>query len=185
MLNRGSKLVFLSFIVAFLLASPGYSQEAPRIAAIDLQRTFEQSAEGKNVISKLKQKEQAILGELDKYDKQILSLETKLKTQRLTLAEETQQKLAFDLDTAGTQRKRVEEDSTKDFQRLQFTLVTNLKTEILAVVESYAKEKQISLVFDLSSAAGVVAGGVVYCEPTLDITSEIIKRYDAAKAVGK
>jgi len=28
---------------------------------------------------------------------------------------------------------------------------------------------------------GVVAGGVVYCEPSLDIPSEIIKRYDASK----
>lgn len=145
-----------------------------------MQGTFEQSAEGKNVLSQLSQKEQAIIGELDKYDKQILSLETKLKTQQLTSTEEAQQKLAFDLETARVQIKRVEEDSTKEFQRLQFTLVSRLSNEVLTVIQGYVKEQQISLVFDLSAP-----GGVVYCEPGLDITGEIIRRYDASKTPKK
>jgi Skp family chaperone for outer membrane proteins len=171
------KNMLVLFAAACLFIALGFAQQAPKIAAIDLQRTFEQSAEGKNVLSQLRQKEQAIIGELDKYDKQILSLETKLKTQRLTLTEEAQQKLAFDLETAKVQRKRVEEDSTKEFQRLQFSLVSRLRNEVLTVIQGYVKEQQVSLVFDLSAPAAVV-----YCEPGLDITSEIIRRYDASKA---
>ncbi len=37
------------------------------------------------------------------------------QTLRLTLTDEAQQKLALELDAAKTQRKRVEEDSAKDF----------------------------------------------------------------------
>ncbi|MEW5900675.1 MAG: OmpH family outer membrane protein [Acidobacteriota bacterium] len=174
--KRDAKIVLFMSVVLAALRFQGEAQQAPRMAAIDLQKTFEQSAEGKNVVSQLRQKEQAILGELDKFDKQILSLETKLKTQKLTLTEEAQQKLAFDLDAARIQRKRVEEDSTKDFQRLQFSLVSRLRNDVMSVVQSFAKENQISLVLDLSAP-----GSVLYCEPTLDITSEMIKRYDASK----
>lgn len=166
--------------LAAVFAIAGFTQQSPKIAAVDLQKTLEQSSEGKSVVSQLRQKEQAILGELEKLDKQILSLETRLNTQRLALSDEAQQKLAFELESARIQRKRTEEDSTKEFQRLQFTLVSRLRTEVYSVIQSYAREQQISLVFDLSAPAGVV-----YCEPGLDITSEIIRRYDAAKTSPK
>jgi len=176
MFERGFLLIAGVFVFSALLASPALAQQAPRIAAVDLQRTFESSAEGRTVIIQLRQKEQTIIGELDKFDKQILSLETKLKTQRLTLTEEAQQKLGFELETAKLQRKRVEEDSTKEFQRLQFSLISKLRNEVLAVIEGYAKEQQISLVFDLTAPSVAL-----FCEPGLDITAEIIRRYDASK----
>lgn len=166
--------------LSLLLAWPVYAQQLPKVAAVDLQRAFEQSAEGKNVLTQLKQKEQSIMSELDKFDKQILSLETRIKAQSLTLTYEAQQKLALELDSMRTQRKRVEEDSAKDFQRLQFTLVSRLRNEVLSVIQGYAREQQISLVFDLSAPSALV-----FCEPALDITSEIIKRYDATKLTVK
>ena len=165
---------FMALSSSFVLLAS--AQQSSKIAAVDLQRAFENSAEGKTVINQLRQKEQSIIGELDKFDRQILSLETKLKTQRLTLTEEAQQKLSFELETARIQRKRVEEDSTKEFQRLQFSLISRLRNEVLAVVEGYSKEQQISLVFDLSAPSAAL-----YCEQGLDITAEIIRRYDASK----
>ncbi|MFZ2053047.1 MAG: OmpH family outer membrane protein [Candidatus Aminicenantales bacterium] len=177
MIKKRLSVATCFILLGGLMASPGSAQQAPKIAAIDLQQAFERSVEGQNVLSLLKQKEQAIMGELGKYDQQILSLETKLRTQRLTLNEEAQQKLGFELESARVQRKRVEEDATKEFQRLQFTLVSRLRNEVLAVIDGYAKEQQISLVFDLSAP-----GGVVFCEPALDITAEIIRRYDSSKA---
>jgi Skp family chaperone for outer membrane proteins len=177
MVKRKLAMITYSILLIGLTAFPGYSQQSPKMAAIDLQQALERSVEGQNVLSQLKQKEQAIMSELGRYDQQITSLETKLRTQRLTLNEEAQQKLTFELETARVQRKRVEEDATKEFQRLQFTLVSKLRNEVLAVVNGYAREQQISLVFDLSAP-----GGVVYCEPALDITPEIIKRYDSTKS---
>jgi Skp family chaperone for outer membrane proteins len=172
-LSVATVLILFSGLIVF----PGYAQQPPKIAAVDLQQALERSVEGQNVLSQLKQKEQAVMSELGKYDQQITSLETKLRTQRLTLNEEAQQKLSFDLETARIQRKRVEEDATKEFQRLQFTLVSKLRNEVLAVVGDYAKEQRISLVLDLSAPSGVV-----FCEPALDITTEIIRRYDSTKS---
>jgi Skp family chaperone for outer membrane proteins len=165
------------FLVLFCAAPALFAQTVPKIAAIDLQRTLEESVEGKNVISRLRLKEQGILGELDKIDKQILSLETKLKAQRLTLTEEAQGSLALDLDRTRIMRKRIEEDSAKDFQRLQMTLLAKMQDEVFSLIKDYAGENQIHLVFSLSPR-----NGLVYFQPGLDITAEIIKRYDALKS---
>jgi Skp family chaperone for outer membrane proteins len=176
MIKRGLLILACVFALLVLSGSSSSAQQPPKIAAVDLQRAFESSAEGKAVLNQLRLKEQSIIGELDKFDSQILSLETKLRTQGLTLTEEAQHKLDFELGTAKLQRKRVEEDSTKGFQRLQFTLISKLRNEVLAVIEGYAKEQQISLVFDLSAPSPAL-----YCEPGLDITAEIVRRYDASK----
>lgn len=163
-----------------LVVFPLHAQQPPKVAAVDLQQAMERSVEGRSVLGQLKQKEQAIIGELGKYDQQIHSLETKLRSQRLTLDEEAQRSLAFELESVRIERQRVEEDASKEFQRLQFTLVSKLRNEVLAVVNGYAKEQQISLIFDLSAPAAVV-----FCEPTLDITAEIIRRYDSSRATQK
>ncbi|MGB7295655.1 MAG: OmpH family outer membrane protein [Candidatus Aminicenantales bacterium] len=176
MIKKGLSLAACFILLVGLTAFPVYAQQPSRVAAIDLQQAMERSVEGQSVLSQLKQREQAIMNELGKYDQQILSLETKLRTQRLTLNEEAQQKLTFELETAKVQRKRVEEDASKEFQRLQFTLVSKLRNEVLAVVNGYAKEQQISLIFDLSAPSAVV-----FCEPALDISAEIIRRYDSSK----
>jgi Skp family chaperone for outer membrane proteins len=180
MIKKRLSVAACSILLIGLMALPGYAQQSPKIAAVDLEQALERSVEGQNVLSQLKQKEQAIMSELGKYDQQITSLETKLRTQRLTLNEEAQQTLTFELETARVQRRRAEEDATKEFQRLQFTLVSKLRNEVLAVVNGYAREQQISLVFDLT-----VPGGIVYCEPALDITPEIIRRYDSTKSANR
>jgi Skp family chaperone for outer membrane proteins len=167
-------------LLLVLSAFPGYAQQSPKVAAIDLQQAMEMSAEGRSVLTQLKQKEQSIMSDLGKYDQQILSLENKLRTQRLTLNEEAQRKLAFELETVKIQRQRLEEDASKEFQGLQFTLVSKLRKELLVVVKGYAKEQQIGLVFDLSAPSSVV-----FCEPALDITAEIIRRYDSSKAAAR
>ncbi len=62
------------------------AQQNLGIAVFDFQKTVEGSLEGKKAISQLQAKERAIRTELDKIENQILTFETKLNTQRLTLS---------------------------------------------------------------------------------------------------
>ena len=102
-------------------------------------------------------------------------MDTKLKTQRLILTFEAQENLSFDLDNLRTERKRIAEDSLKEWQRLQLQLYTKIREEVSPIIDNLAKEKGYSLVFDLASNT------VVYFSLSVDITDEVIKRYDASK----
>jgi len=46
---------------------------------------------------------------------------------------------------------------------------------MIPIVETVAKENGLSLVFDLS------AQNIAYSHPSLDITLDVIKKYDAGK----
>jgi Skp family chaperone for outer membrane proteins len=159
--------------------SMGSAQELFEVGVIDSAKVMQTSAEGKKVIFTLKQKEQQISDELAKLDNQAKELEIKLSSQKLVLSIESQQQMAYDLEQLRTKRKRAEEDYTKEYRQLEFSLVTKIRNEVFPIIESVAKEKNFRLVLDLSVT------GVAYVDPVIDITDEVIQRYDEAKSSAK
>ena len=167
-------LLFLSlFMVAFTL---GLAQESPKIGVINSQDVLERSAEGKRVIARLQEKDKSNQAALTKLDEEIRQLETRLNTQRLTLSEEAAYNMNADLQRKQTERKRVAEDASRDFQDLQMKLFNKIQSELIPIIEAMGKEKGIDLVFDLARS------GAVYFDPAIDMTNEVIRRYDASKA---
>ena len=166
-------------IAVLILAAAAFAQQAPsafKVAVVNSQQAFEQSAEGKRVAAQLQERDSKLKNDLQKMDDAIRALETRFNTQRLTLTQEAAMALQSDIDRKGTERKRYEEDQTRDIQQLSVNLIQRLRTEMVAVVEQIAKEKGYDLVLDLA------ASGVVSWNPTIDITTEVVRRYDASKA---
>jgi outer membrane protein len=175
-MKTGSKK-FIPFLV-FMLAVFGinaYSEQTMAVGVIDPVKMMESSSEGQKVISELKAKEQTIISALNQIDSDVKNIENKLRTQRLTLTADTQQTMALDIERLQTKRKRVEEDSLNDYKRLEFTLTSRIRKEVLPIIETVAKERGFTLVLDLSIS------GVAYFDSTIDITEEVAKRYDAVK----
>ena len=171
-MRKRSNFIFLSILLAGFV-SMGLAQETFEIGVINSAKVMQTSTEGKKVMFTLKQKEQQINDELGKIDTQAKKLELKLSSQKLVLSLESQQQMAYDLDQLRTKKKRAEEDYTKEYKQLEFTLVTKIRNEVFPIIESVAKEKNFHLVLDLSVT------GVAYVDPVIDITDEVIQRYDA------
>ena len=164
--------IFISILVMGILVSSGAAQPTLDVAVVDLLKAFETSAAGQQVVDQLKNKEQEIRNEIIDIVNETQKLQTTYNTQKLTLTMDEQQRLLADIERLRTKRSRVEEDRTKEFRDLQMRLFGKLRNEIMPVVDNIAREKGFSLVMDVSSS------GVVYFNPTIDITEEVIKRYD-------
>jgi Skp family chaperone for outer membrane proteins len=167
-------LLLLSLIV--VAVSLGFAQQGPKIGVINSQEVLEKSAEGKRVIARLQEKDKSNQAVMTKLDEEIRQLETKINTQRLTLAEEALYNMSADLQKKQTDRKRVAEDAVRDFQDLQNKLFNKVQSELIPIIEALGKEKGIDLILDLAKS------GAVYYNPTVDLTEDVIKRYDASKA---
>jgi outer membrane protein len=167
-------LLFLSLFVAAVTL--GTAQQSPKIGVINSQDVLERSAEGKRVIARLQEKDKSNQAVMAKLDDEIRQLETRINTQRLTLSEEALYNMNADLQRKQTDRKRVAEDAGRDFQDLQMKLFNKIQSELIPIIEAMGKEKGIDLVFDLARS------GAVYFNPTIDMTDEVIRRYDASKA---
>jgi Skp family chaperone for outer membrane proteins len=170
---RKASCIILFGILLSCFVSVGLAQGTFEIGVIDSAKVIQTSVEGKKAMFTLKQKEQQINDELTKIDNQAKELELKLSSQKLVLSLEAQQQMAFDLEQLRTQKKRAEEDYTKEYRQMEFTLVTKIRNDVFPIIETVAKEKNFRLVLDLSVT------GAAYVDPVIDITDEVIQRYDA------
>ncbi|MBM3312310.1 MAG: OmpH family outer membrane protein [Candidatus Aminicenantes bacterium] len=163
-------------VLVFGLGSLAYGQ---KIGVINSQDVLEKSAEGKKVIGRLQERDKQNQAAVTKLDDDIRGLQTKLNTQRLTLTEEAALQLQSDLDKKNTDRKRMAEDAYTGMQELTGRLFKRVQDELIPIVEALGKERGLDIIFDLAKS------GSVYWNPTIDLTAEVIKRYDASKATQK
>ncbi len=170
-------IVLVLFFVA--IVSSSIAQELSRVGIINPMQVMEKSAEGKSIIALLEKKSNENQDKLVKMDDQIRDLETRINTQRLTLTQESIMNMSSDLERKRTDRKRFAEDSYREFTQLRDRLFNKVKTELIPIIEQIGKEKNMVAIFDLTTS------GVIYFTPTIDLTEEVIKKYDASKASKK
>lgn len=178
MRRSANKIIVLAlFFVAIL--STSFAQESSRVGIVNPMQVMEQSAEGKSILARLEKKSKENQDKLVKMDDQIRNLETRINTQRLTLTQESLMNMSSDLERMRTDRKRFAEDSYREFTQLRDRLFNKVKTELIPIIEQLGKEKNMVAIFDLTTS------GVIYYLPTIDLTEELIKKYDASKTSKK
>jgi outer membrane protein len=171
--STNKKILLVIFVVG--LVSLGYAQQPMRIGVVNSQEVLEKSLEGKRVTSQLEAKNKTLQEDLARLDDKIRELETRLNTQRLTLSQEALANLMADLDKQRTERTRFVEDSRRELNDLTNRLFARLQTELRPIIAEVGKEKNLDLIFDVGGS------GIIYFNPAVDLTPEVIQKYDASK----
>jgi Skp family chaperone for outer membrane proteins len=175
-MSRRTVHLLILAVFALSFVSAGFAQQTGKIGVINSQMVLEKAAEGKRVISQLQDRDKKSQGDLSRLDNEIKALETKLSTQRLTLTEEAAIQINSDLEKKRTDQKRLSEDAVRELQELQYRLFNKVQGELIPIIEGLGKEKGMDVIFDLAKS------GAVYFNPVIDMTDEVIRRYDASKA---
>ena len=169
-----SKTILLVLFVTGLV-SFGYAQQPMKVGVVQSDAVLSKSQEGKRVTAQLEAKNKTLQEDLARIDDRIRDLETRLNTQRLTLSQEALGNLMADLDKQRTERTRFVEDSRRELNDLQLRLFNRLQSELRPIIEEIGKEKNMDLIFDVNGS------GIIYFNPAVDITQDVIQRYDASK----
>jgi Skp family chaperone for outer membrane proteins len=175
-LRSTSKIVLIPLVVLAILVTLGYSQQAVKIGVVNSQDVLEKSAEGKRVMAQIQDKDKQNQSRLSTLDEEIRKLETRINTQRLTLTNEAMMQLSSDLEKKRTERKRFGEDSLREMQEFTGRLFQRVQTELLPIIEQVGNDKNLDIILDLARS------GAIYFNPTIDLTQEVITKYDASKA---
>jgi outer membrane protein len=172
------KAIIIPLTITLLLAFSGalYAQQTVKVVVVNSAAAFEQSAEGKKAIAQLQERDAKIKADIQKTEDAIRALEGRLTTGRLTMTQSALLAMQNDIAKKTTEGKRYQEDAARDFTQFRDNLVGKIRAEMVAIIQALRKEKGYDLVLDLATS------GLVDFEPTLDITAEVVRRYDAAKA---
>ncbi|MBZ5536028.1 MAG: OmpH family outer membrane protein [Acidobacteriia bacterium] len=170
-------LIRVTVLVIVCSLSPHLSpaQAPSRIAIIDIQQAIANSEEGKKESSVLNAKATAKRAELEKLQKDIESMQKQLQDQATTLNDDAKAQLARQIDQKGKDLQRQQQDAQDEFQGLSQEIVSRIGRKMLKVIEQFASEQGYTAVLDVSSPQS----GVLWYTPTSNITTEIIRRFDA------
>jgi outer membrane protein len=170
-------LVLLSVL---LLALPAMSlAEGGKIAYIDLQKALNTSEAGKNAKDKIANMVKKHETTVENRQKELKKLKDDLDKQAMLLSEEARATKERDYQQKLRDFQRMTKDIQEELQQADADHTRQIIEGLLKVVKEVGDKEGYALVLELTE------GSIVYANPKLDITDQIIKTYDARQRTGK
>ena len=163
----------VSAIVWTFAVQPSSAQPVPtRIAVIDVQRVLGQSTAGRAATAKIKQLQESRMSRAKVMDEELRKLNAELSGAGVTPARRAQ--LEGQIADKRVAMQRFAEDADKEIGSTRDRELLALETRIKPIVDAVGKEMQLAVIFNKFES------GLVYANPSLDITDTVITRFNAA-----
>ncbi len=159
-------LVFLSWGTHGLAA-----QAAVRIGVVDMQEVLNKSQKGLAVKQRLDQERANRQKDLDAKQQEVMKLQAEFEKQAPLLSDQAKREKSEAIQRKTRDAVRVAEDANRDMEKRLREAELDISREILGVVQEYGKDQAFTVILE--------RGMLPYVGPAVDITGEIIKRYDA------
>lgn len=167
---------------AFGLAAPApapaqSAMGGARVAVIDIDRIAQESERGQALIAEFQSLQEEILRGRGTREQEIADLTNRARSQLLSA--EARAEITRDIERKQTDLQRWLEDQQREFNDRQTTGFQELEQQLGPVVEEVARERNLQLIFR------VTPGLTFIMDPALDISAEVIERFNARNAAGE
>jgi outer membrane protein len=155
------------------VAMPAAAQN--KIAVIDVQRVVTESDPGKEVMQRLKALTDAKSQEGQALQQQFAALQEQFNKQRFTVSESRQAEMSKEIEDKQIAIRRFQDDAQREVQEAQRRELGGLEERILPIINKVGQEQSFTLIFNKFQS------GLVYADETVDITDEVIRRFNTAQ----
>jgi outer membrane protein len=148
--------------------------EGAKIAYVDIQMIASNSAEGKAASAKIQEWEKKKSAELAEKNKQAQALQTKLQQGGNVLSDSARAQSEKELQKLQRELQALQEDAQQERTELTAQLQGEFQEKLNPIIEQVANEKNLQVVFSVRDS------GIVWAYSGIDLSAEVIKRFDAA-----
>ena len=145
-----------------------------KIGLVNIQEAILTSVEGKKAMTELQKKYQPRQQEVQKISEDARALSDQLQKQAATLSDEEQQRLNRELQEKQKLLKRTTEDAQADFEADRDDMFRRIGQKMVKVISDYARQNGFTLVLGSDQVP------IYYAATEVDLTSQVVKIYDAA-----
>jgi len=157
-------------------APPVPFPEGAKIAYINLQRVATESVDGqaatKRITALREEKEKDLVSRNAKFEE----ARKRLETSASVLSEAVRSSQQKDVERLQTDLQRATQDAQKAVEDLQTELQVEFERRLRPILSEVSSSKNLHMVFSQADS------GVVWANPGLDITADVIKKLDAASS---
>ncbi len=148
--------------------------EGAKIAYVDVQVIASNSAEGKAATAKLDEFRKKKTAELAEKNKQAQALQTKLEQGGTVLSDQVRSQAEKELEKLQRDIQYFQQDAQNEINEMTQQLQGEFQQKLQPIIEQVATEKGLQIVFSIRDS------GAIWANTGLDISEEIVKRFDAA-----
>jgi outer membrane protein len=167
----------IGIVMGLMLAlSPFWAAQAAgpvKIGIIDVHKIMRDSQAARNARAVLAKDIEAKRAQLIAKDREIKALDEELKNPKIKLSDEIRKQKADKLARDVKDFRRLDADMGEELKKKDAELTQKLLGEIRQIVQSFSKSEKYTLILEKSA--------VVTSDDAIDITTRIMKIYDAKK----
>jgi outer membrane protein len=157
--------------VSLFLSLPAWAQA--NIAVVDFQKASQAVKEGKEIQAQLMTMQQGQQKRLADMETQFKGMVEEFQKQEMILSEDAKRDKQRELQLAQQELQQAAMAAQNEFGKAYEAKAGALFKKLKTVCEGIGSEQGYTLILEVSQ------GGVVYAGSAVDITDELIKRYDA------
>jgi outer membrane protein len=171
------KRTLVAFLVVCASSMPFFSKasaaDTGKYAFVDLQRALEETEDGKKAKAKLKSDFDRKQKELDDKQEELKKMKEALDKKAALMKPEALQKESKDFQDRFVELQQTYQRLQQDLAKKEQDATRNIFAKLQAVVGQIAEREHFSMVLEKNAA-------VVWGQPSLDITNEVIRMYNAS-----
>jgi outer membrane protein len=164
--------------LALGLAVLAHAQAATpsKVAIIHVQNAILSTKDGQKAQGELQTRFNPRKQQIEKKQADIQSLQDQMKKGSATMSDDAKGKIARDIDSGQKALQRDSEDFESDVQQEEGKIMQDLGQKMMDVIIKYATQNGFAMVVDVSNPQTPV----LWADPAVDITNDIVKLYDQA-----
>ncbi len=157
-------------------APPAAASSPLKIAWMNLEQAVFTCEEGKKEFTEVQKFVDGKNAELENLRKETENLRNQLNVQGPKLTDEARADLEDQIEAKDTTLQRFQQDTQKEIDNRRVRATNYIGKRMQPVIEKYSKEKGLSAIQVFSQ------GRDIWVDPSLNVTQEIIKAYNATYA---
>lgn len=168
----GAVILGAAVVACLTWATPGRAaSQALKIGVVDVQQVLNQSQRGMAVKQRLEQERAGRQRDIDARQQDLQKLQQDLEKQAAVLSEQAKREKREALERRVRDVRRMAEDANRELEKRVREAEVEITREIFGVIQEYGRDQAYSAILERSN--------IVFASQAVDITPEIIKRFDA------
>jgi outer membrane protein len=164
------------FVMGVAAVANAQTAAPSKVAIIHVQNAILATKDGQKAQSELGAKFNPRKQTLEKLQTDIAAMQDQLSKGSATMSEDAKAKLMKNIDDTKKRGQRDAEDFDAEVQQEEGKIMNQIGTKLMDVIIKYCTSHGYSMVVDVSNPQTPV----LWADPGIDITNEIVKLYDEA-----
>ena len=155
-----------------IIVTPGFAADVAKIGVVDIQKILLTSAAGKNAKAEISKKAREMESTLNEKKVEIDKLQETLERESLVMSKEKRDEKEREIRIKVNDIKVLRNKFEKDLKIIENRVVQQIQKEFESMAQEIGRKEGYLLIITNQT--------VIYAPNTIDITDELIQKYDAA-----